>query len=96
MKLTALWRRVPKPVRAGWITAWITFLSTMLTIATGLLPELATAIGDRNFAPFYNSLNFAATAAVSAATAFLAGLVNAAYRWLKPIEEAYRTDPPHG
>jgi hypothetical protein len=82
-QLTALWRRIPKPIRAGWI-------------ATGLLPELATAISSRQFGPFYNSLNIAATAALSAVTAFLAGCVNAIYRWAKPIEESYRTSPPDG
>lgn len=93
-QLTALWRRVPKPLRSGWITAWVTFVSTLLTIGVGLLPKLAEAISSRNFEGFYDSLSLGATAAISAATAFVAGCVNAIYRVLKPIEEAYRTDPP--
>jgi hypothetical protein len=93
-QLTALWRRIPKPIRAGWITAVITFASTALTILTSVLPELASAISSRNFTPFYDSLSLASTAILSAVTAFLAGLVNVVYRWLKPIEESYRTMPP--
>ena len=93
-RLTAFWRSIPKPLRAGWVTALVTFVSTLFTIATGVLPELATAISARNFEPFYESLNLASTTAVSAVTAFLAGCVNVLWRYLKPIEEAYRTDPP--
>lgn len=92
-KLQVLWRRVPKPIRSGWITAWVTLGATFLSIVTTLLPELANAVSTRDFEPFYDSLSVAATLAVSAVTAFFAGLVNAIYRWLRPIEQAYQTPP---
>lgn len=93
-KVRAVWRRVPKPIRSGWITAWVTFTGTLLTILTGLLPVLANAISERNFEPFYDALGNGAAVAISAATGFVSGCVNAIYRWVRPIEQAYRTDPP--
>lgn len=93
-KLRAFWRKVPKPLRSGWITAWVAFTGTLFTIAVGLLPKLANAISSKNFEPFYDDLNASATLAISAVTGFVSGCVNAIYRWVRPIEQAYRTDPP--
>ncbi len=86
-----IWRRVPPAVRSGWITAWVTFTGTLLTIITGLLPTLADAISSGNFSSFYDALSLGYAAAVSAATAFAAGVVNAVWRWLRPIADAYQT-----
>lgn len=92
--LTAFWRKVPKPLRSGWITAWVTFTGTALAIVVGILPVLAEAISTGNYQPFFDHLSVAATLAISAATGFFSGLVNAIYRWINPIAQAYRTDPP--
>lgn len=91
---TRTWRKVPRAVRSGWITAWIVFTGGLLSIVTSLLPTLANAISTKDFAPFFDSLSLAYTASLSLALAFVSGLVNSIYRWLKPIEQAYRTDPP--
>ncbi len=93
-KLTALWRRVPKPVRAGWITAWITFVGVLLSTLTGLLPALMEFISTGNEEAFFQRIDSASTVVVGAAIGFVVGCLNAAYRWLKPIEESYRTQPP--
>lgn len=93
-QIKAFWRKIPTAIRSAWITAWVTFTGALLTILTGLLPELANAISSKNFEPFLNSLNTGATLAISAALGFVSGLVNGIFRWLKPIEQAYRTDPP--
>jgi hypothetical protein len=93
-QIKAFWRKVPKPLRSGWITAWVVFTTALFSLAVGLLPALANAITTKNFEPFYDSLSLATTAGYSAALAFLSGLVNAVYRWIRPIEQAYRTDPP--
>jgi ABC-type Fe3+ transport system permease subunit len=93
-KVTQIWRATPRAIRSGWITAWVTFTGVLLTILTGLLPALAEAISTRNFEPFYDSLNLAAAAAVSAVTGFVSGIVNAIYRWLRPIADSYKTAPP--
>lgn len=85
------WRRVPTAIRSGWITAWVTFTGTLLTILTGLLPRLAEAISSGNYTGFFDALGLGWAAAVAAATGFVAGLVNAVYRWLVPISTAYRT-----
>lgn len=93
-KIKAIWRKIPKPIRSGWITAWVTFTGSLITIAVGLLPVLANAISTKDFKPFFDALNAGATVAISAALGFVSGLVNAIYRWARPIEQAYRTDPP--
>lgn len=93
-KITAIWRSIPRAIRSGWITAWVTFTGTLLTILTSLLPELANAISTKNFEPFYNGLSNSAALAIAAATGFFSGLVNAVYRWLRPIAQAYQTTPP--
>lgn len=89
-KLTAFWRRVPTPLRSGWITAWVTFTATLLSILTSLLPELANAVSEHNFEPFFDRLHADSATALSAALAFVAGVINAVYRYLKPIQESYR------
>lgn len=93
-QIKAFWRRLPKPVRSAWITAWIVFTGALLSIVTNLLPELANAISEHNFEPFFDRLHADSAAALSAALAFVAGLVNGIFRWLRPIEQAYRTDVP--
>ena len=87
-----LWRRVPPSIRSGWITAWITFIGGLVSILTGLLPTLADAISTGNFDTFFDALSLGYAAAVSAALAFLVGLLNTLFRWLRPIADAYR--PP--
>lgn len=91
-KLTNFWRKIPKALRSGIITAWVVFVGTLFAILTNLLPLLADAISSGNYEPFYESLKLASAAAISAVTAFFSGLVNAIYRWVKPIEDAYKTD----
>ncbi len=81
--------RIPTPIRAGWTTAWLTFVGVLLTIVTGLLPVLAEAISSGDFAPFYQSLTLAYSAALAAVSALAAGIVNAVYRWLRPIANSY-------
>ncbi|MCA1806559.1 MAG: hypothetical protein LC687_01655, partial [Actinobacteria bacterium] len=91
--MRTFWRRVPRAIRSGWITAWVTFTGSLLSILTGLLPQLANAITTKNFEPFYNSLSFGFAAGISAALAFFAGVVNSFYRWLSPIAQAYQMPP---
>lgn len=91
-QIKTFWRSIPTAIRSAWITAWVTFVASLFAILTSLLPKLADAISSKNFEPFYNSLSTEANIAISAALAFFAGLVNGIFRWLKPIEEAYRTD----
>jgi len=93
-QIVAFWRKLPTAVRSAWITAWVAFTGTLLSILVGLLPVLAEAVSSKNFERFYDSLNLGAAAAISAATGFVSGLINGIYRWIKPIEEAYRKDPP--
>lgn len=93
-KITAIWRKIPTAIRSGWITAWVVFTGTLLTIGVGLLPKLAESISTRNFEGFLDSLSLGASAALSAATAFVSGLVNTIYRVLRPIEQAYAQTPP--
>jgi hypothetical protein len=88
--VVAFWRRIPKPIRSAWITAWVVFTGALLSIVTSLLPELANAISEHNFEPFFDRLHTDSAAALSAALAFVAGLVNGVYRYLKPIEESYK------
>lgn len=92
-KITGVWRSLPKPVRSAWITAWVTFTGTVLTIAVGLLPLLANAISTKDFEPFFDALSSGATLAISAVLGFVSGLVNGIYRWIRPIEQAYQTTP---
>lgn len=89
-QIRLFWRKLPTAVRSAWITAWVTFTGALLTILVGLLPELANAISSKNFEPFFDNLNTSATLAISAALGFVSGLVNGIFRWLKPIEEAYK------
>lgn len=84
------WAKIPNAIRSAWITAWITFIGSVLSIVTGLMPRLSDAISTGNFQPFYDSLSLGYTAAVSAVLAFFAGLVNGVYRWLQPIQNSYR------
>jgi hypothetical protein len=93
--IRSFWRKLPKPVRSAWITAWVTFVAALLTIVTSLLPELANAISEHNFDPFFDRLHTDSATALSAALAFFAGLVNGIYRWLRPIEQSYREDVPN-
>lgn len=86
-----IWRRVPPAIRAGWITAWLTFVGAMLSIVTGLLPRLAESISTGNFDPFFDALSLGYTAAVSASAAFCVGILNTLWRWLRPIADAYQT-----
>lgn len=88
-KIRTLWKKLPTAVRAGWNTAWVTFLGLMVTILTGLLPQLINAISTKNFEPFYDSLNLAMTSALSAVSALVVGCLNVLFRTLKPIEDAY-------
>jgi hypothetical protein len=88
-QIRTFWRKLPTALRSAWITAWVTFVASLFAIFTSLLPKLAEAISSRNFDPFYDSLSTEANIAVSAALAFVAGLVNGVFRWVKPIEEAY-------
>lgn len=88
------YKRLPSAIRAAWNTAWIVFVGMMLTILTNLLPAVADLISTRDTEAFYDSLSVAATAAVSAATAFLVAIVNAIYRWLRPVENSYTRDTP--
>lgn len=92
VKLINFWRKIPKALRSGIITAWVVFVGTLFAILTNLLPVLADAISSGNYEPFFDSLKFASAAAISAVTAFFSGLVNALYRWIKPIEDAYKTN----
>ena len=92
-KVTAAWRKVPRAIRSGWITAWVAFLSTIVAIGTNLLPALVDLITTHDYAKFAEHLSTSATLSVSAVNAFLAGVVNAIYRWLRPIEQSYRTPP---
>lgn len=89
-QVRVFWRKLPTAVRSAWITAWVVFIGSLLTIAVGLLPKLAEAVSSKNFEPFYDSLSLEANAAVSAALAFVSGLINGIYRWVKPIEESYQ------
>lgn len=89
-KVTAFWAKVPNAIRSGWITAWITFVGSLLSIVTGLLPKLSEAISSGNFDTFYESLSLGLTAVVSASLGFFAGIVNGVYRWLQPIENSYK------
>ena len=93
-RIRAVWLKIPSAIRAGWVTAWVAFTGTLFAIATGLLPVLANAVGSKNFEPFYDALSTSATLALSAASGFLVGLLNAVYRWIKPIERAYNQNPP--
>lgn len=92
-RIKRLWRKTPRAIRSGWITAWVTFTGSVLSIVTGLLPQLANAITTENFGPFYDSLSVGLAAGVSAALALCAGIVNSVYRWARPIEKAYQTPP---
>jgi uncharacterized membrane protein len=92
-KLINFWRKIPRALRSGIITAWVTFVGTLVAILTNLLPDLADAISSGNYEPFYESLKFGSAAAISAVTAFFSGVVNAIYRWIRPIADAYKTDP---
>lgn len=92
-KIQQLWRKTPRAIRSGWITAWATFTGSIVSILTGLLPQLSNAITTENFDPFYNSLSVGLAAGVSAALAFCVGIVNSVYRWARPIEKAYQTPP---
>lgn len=92
LRLRAAYRRLPSPIRSGWVTAWVTFTGTILALATSLLPTLATAITTRDFAPFLESLALSTQAAFSAVLALAAGVVNAVYRSIRPVERAYVTD----
>lgn len=94
IRVRAVWRKIPTALRSGWITAAVTFVGAIATITAGILPLLANAIATRNFEPFFDSLSLASTAAVSAALAFVSGLVNAIWRWFSPIADAYKTTPP--
>lgn len=93
-RITAIWRKIPSAIRSGWVTAWVAFTGTLLTIVTGLLPVLANSISSKNFQPFYDALSTSASLSVSAATGFIAGVVNGIYRFVKPIEQAYNQTPP--
>jgi hypothetical protein len=93
-QIVAFWRKLPTALRSAWITAWVTFVASLFAIATSLLPKLAEAFTSRNFDPFYDSLGAQANVAVSAALALVAGIINGVFRWVKPIEEAYRKDVP--
>lgn len=93
-RVRAVWRRIPVALRSGWITAWVTFFGTITAILTGLLPKLAESISSGNFEPFFDALSLGYAAAVSAAAAFGAGVVNAVWRWLRPLSAAYQTAPP--
>lgn len=93
-KVTTIWRKIPRAIRSAWVTAWVTFTATILSILTGLLPVVANAISTKNWEPVYNSLDLGLAAAISAALGFLSGLVNGIYRWLRPIEEAYKLNTP--
>lgn len=92
-KITFAWRKVPRAIRSGWITAWVAFVSTLLAIGTNLLPALVELITTHDYARFAEHLSTAATLAVAAVNSLLAGIVNAVYRWLRPIEQSYRTPP---
>jgi hypothetical protein len=95
-KITTIWRKIPRAIRSGWITAWVTFTGTLLTILVGLLPQLANAISSKNFEPFFDALSTSSTLAISASLGFVSGLVNALYRWARPIELAYKMPPANG
>lgn len=84
---------LPGAIRAAWNTAWITFLAMMMTILTDLLGALTDAIGSGSYETFYDQLNLAGSAVVSAATAFLVGVLNAVYRWIRPVEASYPNQP---
>lgn len=92
LRARAAYRRLPAAIRSGWVTGWVTFTGTLLTLATGLLPTLATAITTRNFDPFLDSLAISTSAAFSAALGFIAGAVNTLYRFWRPVDQAYVTD----
>lgn len=92
-RVRVLWRRVPPALRSGWITAWITFTGSLLSILTGLFPLLAESISTGDYAEFFDAVSLASAAAVSAAAAFGAGVLNAVWRWLRPIADAYQTPP---
>lgn len=85
--------RLPSAVRSGWVTGWVAFVGALITIAAGLLPELANAVSSRNFEPFFDRLSIASNAAVSAAFGFVAGCVNTLYRAVRPIARAYPEVP---
>lgn len=87
--VTDVWRKAPKAIRSGWITAWIAFVSTLLAIGTNLLPALVELVTTHDYAKFAEHLSIAATLAVAAVNSLLAGIVNAVYRWLRPIEQSY-------
>ena len=95
-KLSIMWmwlyekyRSLPQAIRAAWNTAWITFVGSMLMILTSVLGSLTEVLGSGNYEAFYDHLSFLATALLSAVFAFLIGVLNALYRFIKPVETSY-------
>lgn len=93
-RFTRLWRRVPRAIRSGWVTAWVTFVGSLLTIVTNLFPAILDLITTRSPAAFYEQLSVSVTLAISAVSGLLFGVVNAIYRWIRPIADAYQIEPP--
>jgi hypothetical protein len=90
---TRFWRKIPRPIRSGWITAWIAFVGTILTITTSLLPHVVELITTHDYAAFSDHLSVTATLSIAAVNSFFAGCLNAVYRWLRPIADAYKLTP---
>jgi len=70
--------KLPAPVRAGLITAIVTFVSVFIPGLTGWLGDVLSAVTNGTDLP---SLSVLQTAAAAAATAAFTGFGNWLFRW---------------
>lgn len=84
-RLRAVWRNLPPAIRAGVTTAWVTFVGAALLLLLNLLDAVA------GWAEGGDPIDWSAQgrALSSLALALASGVVNTAYRYIRPPAASY-------
>ena len=85
-KIGSTFGRLPSWLRAAINTGWATFVASVALQLLGFIDDLQVWIAGNSEPPDVKQLGRVLAAAV---LAFVAGLVNAVFRYFKPAEQAY-------
>lgn len=85
-KIGAAFGRLPSWLRAAINTGWATFVAAVALPLLGFLGDLQVWITGAGEPPDVTQLGRLLAAAL---LAFVAGVVNAVFRYFKPVEQAY-------
>ena len=85
-KIGAAFRKLPSWLRAAIVTGWSTFVAAVALPLLGFIDDLQVWIAGNGEPPNVSQLGRLLAAAV---LAFVAGVVNAVFRYFRPAETAY-------